>query len=85
MLLARRPAGIPQAEDFCLDAVAVPEPEPGQILVRNIYLSVDPASAAGRAPRQTTRSRAIGEPMRALAVGRVVRSRTEGVREGEFL
>jgi len=86
VLLARRPASIPQAEDFSLDAVAVPEPEPGQILVRNIYLSVDPAQR-GWASAEANYSQPvpIGEPMRALAVGRVVRSRAEGVREGEFL
>ena len=40
--LKRRPAGMPQAEDFELAEVAVPEPGPGQVLVHNIFMSVDP-------------------------------------------
>ena len=43
VLLARRPQGIPQPEDFALDEAAVPEPGAGEILVRSIYLSADPA------------------------------------------
>jgi NADPH-dependent curcumin reductase len=86
VLLARRPAGIPQPEDFALDAVAVPEPGPGEILVRNIYLSVDPAQR-GWASAEANYSQPVplGGPMRALAVGVVLRARAEGVREGEFL
>lgn len=41
--LKSRPAGIPEAEHFEILAVPVPELGDGQVLVRNIYLSVDPA------------------------------------------
>ncbi len=86
VLLVRRPAGVPQPEDFGIDEVAVPEPGPGEILVRNIYLSVDPAQR-GWASAEANYSApvALGGPMRALAVGVVVRSRAEGVKEGAFL
>jgi NADPH-dependent curcumin reductase len=86
VLLSRRPAGIPQAEDFSLDAVPVPEPGPGEILVRNLYLSVDPAQR-GWASAEANYSQPVplGSPMRALAVGIVVRSNAPEVAEGEFL
>ncbi len=86
VLLARRPQGIPQPEDFAMDETAVPEPAEGEILVRTIYLSADPAQrgwAASEANYSTPVP--LGSPMRALAVGVVVRSRTPGVREGEYL
>jgi hypothetical protein len=40
--LAARPQGWPTVDDFRLVEVAVPEPGPDQVLIRNRYLSVDP-------------------------------------------
>jgi NADPH-dependent curcumin reductase CurA len=40
--LASRPVGWPTPANFALVDVEVPEPGPGQVLVRNTYLSVDP-------------------------------------------
>ena len=40
--LARRPQGEPVAADFELARVPKPEPGPGQVLTRTIYLSLDP-------------------------------------------
>jgi NADPH-dependent curcumin reductase CurA len=86
VLLARRPNGVPQAGDFTLDSAPVPEIGPGQFLVRNLYLSVDPAQR-GWASAEANYSTPVplGGPMRALAVGIVVRSMDEEVPEGEFL
>jgi len=41
-LLASRPVGEPKASDFRLEEFPVPAPGPGQILVRTLYLSLDP-------------------------------------------
>src|SRR5436309_7606771 len=40
--LAARPTGWPTPNNFALVDVAVPRPEPGQVLVHNRYMSVDP-------------------------------------------
>jgi NADPH-dependent curcumin reductase CurA len=40
--LARRPVGMPTPDDFELAAVDLPEPQDGEVLVRNLYMSVDP-------------------------------------------
>ncbi len=40
--LTRRPVGRPVSEDFTLAEVELPDPGPGQVLVRNTVLSVDP-------------------------------------------
>lgn len=40
--LVSRPVGWPTPDDFELVEVDVPEPADGQVLVRNLYLSVDP-------------------------------------------
>jgi NADPH-dependent curcumin reductase CurA len=86
VLLKTRPAGIPGAEHFEIVERRVPEPGPGQFLVRNIYLSVDPAmrgwvSAVGNYAQPV----GIGEVMRAYAAGRIVASRDSRFREGEYV
>ena len=43
VLLKSRPVGIPQAEHFEIVERAVAEPGPGQVRVRNLLLSVEPA------------------------------------------
>jgi len=40
--LVSRPSGVPDETNFRLVDVEVPEPEPGEVLVRNTMLSVDP-------------------------------------------
>ena len=40
--LAKRPVGEPQADDFAMTSSEAPEPGPGQIQVRNSWMSVEP-------------------------------------------
>lgn len=86
MLLVRRPTGIPAAEDFEIRASEVPQVPAGRFLVRNLYLSVDPAQR-GWAADSANYSAAVplGSTMRALAVGVVIASRCDRVYEGEVL
>ena len=42
ILLARRPVGPPVADDFQFVATPMPEPAPGELLVRMLFLSMDP-------------------------------------------
>jgi NADPH-dependent curcumin reductase CurA len=86
VLLKSRPADIPQAEHFEIVERRVPEPGPGQILVRNIYLSVDPAmrgwASAGNSYSPPV---ALGDVMRAYAAGRIEASRDSRFQEGELV
>ena len=73
--LKSRPKGIPQTENFEIVDVAVPELAEGQVLVRNIYLSVDPAMRGWIVDKVGYSAPvAIGEVMRSFASGRVVAS-----------
>ena len=86
VILTRRPAGIPQPEDFEIVPEAVPAPGEGEFLVRNLYLSVDPAQRGWAADTANYSSPVpVGGVMRALAVGVVQASRCNGVAEGEVL
>ncbi|MCP9300678.1 NADP-dependent oxidoreductase [Bacillus halotolerans] len=40
--LARRPQGVPVHEDFRFETIPVPEPKQGEVLVKTLYVSVDP-------------------------------------------
>lgn len=41
-VLASRPHGAPVAENFRLEEQPVPEPQAGQLLLRTVWLSLDP-------------------------------------------
>lgn len=74
--LKSRPDGIPQAEHF--EIVDAPEPEPGdnQVLVRNRFLSVEPAMRGWLSSvANYSQPVGIGEVMRAFAAGEVLESR----------
>lgn len=86
MRLVARPVGIPQPEHFAVVTEPTPEINDGQMLVRNHYLSVDPAQR-GWANDEGNYSAPVplNTPMRALAVGEVIESRAPGFAEGEFV
>ncbi len=76
VVLASRPDGIPQAEHFRIDEAPIPEPAEGQVLVRNHYLSVEPAMRGWvNAAANYATPVAIGAVMRAFAAGEIVASR----------
>jgi NADPH-dependent curcumin reductase CurA len=84
--LKARPSAIPEAAHFEIVSAPVPELQAGQVLVRNRYLSVDPAMRGWvSAVANYAKPVGIGEVMRARAVGEVVASRHPDYREGERL
>ena len=83
VLLSTRPTGIAQAEHFSIDETQVRTPNEGELLVRNSYLSVEPAMRGWIADAGNYAAPvAIGTVMRALAVGTVIESRAEGIAAG---
>jgi NADPH-dependent curcumin reductase CurA len=84
--LKKRPTGIPQAEHFDIREAAVPEIVDGQFLVRNQFLSADPAmrgwilDASNYWPQIQ-----IGDVMRAFSAGEIVASRHPDYAPGQRL
>jgi NADPH-dependent curcumin reductase CurA len=75
VLLDSRPEGVPQATHFRIVATSVPEPGPGQVLVRNQWLSVEPAMRGWvNAVANYAEPVAVGAVMRSFAAGQVVAS-----------
>ena len=84
--LKSRPTGIPQAEHFEIVEAPVPEPAQDEVLVRNIYLSVDPAMRGWvNAAAGYVEPVAVGAVMRAGAVGRVEMSRHPDFSAGDYV
>jgi NADPH-dependent curcumin reductase len=86
VLLKRRPIGAPSPDDFEIIDGPIPDPAGGEALVRGIYLSLDPYMR-GRmsAARSYARPVDVGAVMEGRVVGRVVRSRDPGCREGDYV
>jgi NADPH-dependent curcumin reductase CurA len=83
--LTARPVGLPKRSDFTFETEAAPEPADGQILVRNHYISLDPAMRGWMNDmRSYVPPIKLGEVMRAGAVGEIVASRHPGWREGDY-
>jgi hypothetical protein len=86
VVLASRPTGIPQAEHFNVVESPVPEPGPGEFLLRNKFLSVDPAMRGWvNAAQNYSEPVAIGAVMRAIALGEVVASNHPDYAVGDHL
>jgi NADPH-dependent curcumin reductase CurA len=69
IVLARRPQGAPQLQDFRLERVALPVAGPGQVLLRTRYLSLDPYM---RGRMNAGRSYAARVEVDAVMVGQTV-------------
>ncbi|MFY1703309.1 NADP-dependent oxidoreductase [Micromonospora sp. WMMA1923] len=84
--LASRPTGWPTAENFRLVETPVPTPGPGQIVVRNRFVSVDPYM---RGRMNDVRSYVppfqLDAPLDGGAVGEVVASEADGFTPGDVV
>lgn len=86
VVLRERPTGDITDDCFELTSMPISAPNAGQILVRNLWLSFDPAQrgwlndVASYVPPV-----AIGEPMRAFGVGQVVDSRSDDYAAGQLV
>jgi NADPH-dependent curcumin reductase CurA len=82
--LKSRPSGIPQADNFEITEAAVPALGDRQFLVRNEFLSVEPAMRGWvSAVANYSKPVGIGEVMRSFSAGTVVASRHPGYAEGD--
>lgn len=85
-LLAARPHGMVKPSDFEYRESPVPEPGDGEVLIRTLYLSFDPAMRGWMEDRPSYLPPVqIGEPMRAGAVGQVVKSNHPDFAPGDFV
>jgi NADPH-dependent curcumin reductase CurA len=84
--LASRPQGWPTLDNFSVLRVDVPPPADGEVLVRNLFMSVDPYMR-GRMNdvKSYTPPFQIGQPLDGHAVGEVVESRDTAFSAGDIV
>jgi NADPH-dependent curcumin reductase len=83
--LAARPVGLIKESDFKFTEEPAPTPGEGEVLVRNLYLSIDPTNR-GWIERDTyLPAVGIGEVMRGGTIGVVDQSRNARFREGAIV
>lgn len=84
--LKRWPKGVPSREDF--ETVEVPLKEPGKddVLVENLYMSVDPYMRGRLRPGKSyVASFEIGKPLDGGCVGRIIQSSNPSFPEGDLV
>ncbi|MDH3992255.1 MAG: NADP-dependent oxidoreductase, partial [Gammaproteobacteria bacterium] len=81
-----RPSGMVGPQNFTYVETPVPEPRSGEVLVKNLFLSFDPAQRNWMIDRKSYLPPVkIGEPMRAGSVGQVVESRHAEFATGDLV
>jgi NADPH:quinone reductase len=84
--LAAHPVGMPRESDFRLVESPVASPGDGEVLVRTLYLSVDPYMRSRMSGIDTyAKATQIGEVMVGGTVGRVLESRNGRFRAGDIV
>jgi NADPH-dependent curcumin reductase len=84
-VLARRPTGKVSQEDFRWTEAPVPSLAEGQVLVKNLWLSLDPTQILFTYEGSGENSIPIGGVMRCIASGQVVESKLPGFTPGEIV
>jgi NADPH-dependent curcumin reductase CurA len=87
ILLATRPEGAGvEPENFRLFEGPIPSIREGEVLVRNLYASIDPAMRGWIRPVRTyVEPVEIGAVMRAITVGKVISSKSDGITPGQYV
>ena len=84
--LAARPVGVPKREDWTYSEEPVREPSDGEVLIKTLYLSLDPAMRGWmNEGKSYIPPVGIGEVMRAGGVGRVIASKNAKLAVGDFV
>ncbi len=86
IILAQRPEGMPDESHLKLETAPMPEPRDGQVLLRTIYLSLDPYMRSRMsAAKSYAQSVEIGKVMEGGTVCEVVESKHPDWKGGEFV
>src|SRR5690554_1479344 len=86
ILLASRPVGAPVPENFSLVETPVPTPGPGQMLLRNLWMSLDPYMRGRMSDAKSYADPVpVGGVMPCGAVSRVMQSNLDGYQPGDLV
>lgn len=84
--LAHRPENLPQSSDWILTSEQVLEPNDNEVLVRVIYISIEPAMRGWIKDRKSYLPPvAVNEIMRAAGIGEVIQSKNANFEVGDYV
>jgi hypothetical protein len=84
-ILNARPAGKLTGREFLWNEAPVPRPSDGQVLIRTLWLSVDPAQRLWMERDSYKPAVPLGDVMQAFAVGQVIESRHPDFKPGDIV
>ncbi|SIS03765.1 NADPH2:quinone reductase/hypothetical protein [Peribacillus simplex] len=86
ILLAKRPEGVPSEDTFEFRNISVDTPAEDQVLVKTIYLSVDPYMRwRMNAGKSYVEPYKVNEPISGAAIGEVVKSNSKKFKVGDLV
>src|SRR6266540_6335725 len=86
VVLASRPSGWVSEDNFRIEQASVPQPGEGEVLVRNLWLSLDPYMRGRMSDAKSyVKGVDIGEVMVGQTVGEVVESKNEKLKKGDHV
>ncbi|CAN7558498.1 NADP-dependent oxidoreductase [Rossellomorea sp. LjRoot5] len=84
--LVSRPEGMPVKEDFLYKEIDVPTPSKGEVLVKTLYLSVDPYMRGRMSDAKSyVAPFQLNEALSGGAVGEIVESESDHFKKGDFV
>src|SRR5262245_45259273 len=86
VLLKSRPEGPPGLDNFELTESPIPEPGEGEVLMRTLYLSLDPYMRGRMSAAQSyAKPAVVGQPMVGGTVGAIVKTRKPQFSPGDVV
>ncbi len=86
IVLNSRPVGAPTADNFRMREQRIPEPAEGELLLRTLYLSLDPYMRGRMSDAKSyAKPMAVGDVMVGGTVSRVQASKHDGFKEGDLV
>ncbi len=86
IIFASRPAGVPAPNNFKIEDAPVPQPNDGEVLVRTLYISVDPyLRGRMREGRSYIPPFEVGQVIESGALGEVIESRSPKFQDGDIV
>jgi NADPH-dependent curcumin reductase CurA len=86
IVLANRPLGLPRESDFRIEKVSLPEPGAGEMLIKTLWLSLDPYMRGRMSDRESyAKPVEIGEVITAGVVSQVIQSNIPAYQPGDIV
>lgn len=86
IILARRPKGVPSLDDFKFQQEAMPSPQDGELLIKTLYVSVDPyLRGRMRDEKSYIEPFQLNEALESGIIGEVIASNNKNFNVGDYV